>query len=81
MGQTVYNPAGQLLRDCPMIELLRCLARGSSNEQIGDTLHISEATVRTHVSHILSKLGLTNRTQAALYALREGIATLHNGTE
>ncbi len=58
------------------IELLRCLARGLSNDQIGETLHISEATVRTHVSHILSKLDLSNRTQAALYALREGIASL-----
>jgi len=58
------------------LELLRCLSRGLSNEQIGETLHISEATVRTHVSHILAKLDLTNRTQAALYALREGIASL-----
>jgi NarL family two-component system response regulator LiaR len=58
------------------IELLRRLARGLSNEQIGETLHISEATVRTHVSHILSKLDLANRTQAALYALREGIASV-----
>ena len=58
------------------IELLRQVARGLTNEQIGDTLHISEATVRTHVSHILTKLGLANRTQAALYALREGIASL-----
>jgi len=57
-------------------ELLRELARGLSNDQIAEVLHISEATVRTHVSHILAKLGLTNRTQAALYALRQGLASL-----
>ena len=39
---------------------------------------ISEATVRTHVSNILSKLNLNSRTQAALYALREGLASLHD---
>jgi len=58
-------------------ELLRCLARGLTNDQMAEELHISEATVRTHVSHILAKLNLANRTQAALYALREGIASLH----
>jgi len=58
------------------VELLRCLARGLSNDEIGETLHISEATVRTHVSHILAKLELANRTQAALYALRAGIASV-----
>ena len=58
------------------IEVLKLIARGLSNERIGETLFISEATVRTHVSHILGKLGLTNRTQAALWALREGMVTL-----
>jgi NarL family two-component system response regulator LiaR len=57
-------------------EVLRALARGLSNEGISRTLHISEATVRTHVSNILFKLGLDNRTQAALYALREGLTSL-----
>ena len=57
-------------------DILRQVARGFSNDEIADVLHISEATVRTHVSHILTKLGLTNRTQAALFALREGLATL-----
>jgi NarL family two-component system response regulator LiaR len=60
------------------IDMLKQLARGLSNEQIADTLHVSEATVRTHVSHILSKLNLANRTQAALYALREGLASLED---
>lgn len=58
------------------IEVLRLIARGLTNERIGGSLFISEATVRTHVSHILGKLGLTNRTQAALWALREGMVTL-----
>jgi NarL family two-component system response regulator LiaR len=58
------------------IEVLRLIARGFSNEKIAQTLFISDATVRTHVSNILSKLNLTNRTQAALYALREGLASL-----
>ena len=57
-------------------EVLREVAHGLSNEGIADRLCISEATVRTHVSNILAKLELTNRTQAALYALREGIASL-----
>jgi NarL family two-component system response regulator LiaR len=57
-------------------EVLRLVARGFSNEKIAKTLFISDATVRTHVSNILSKLNLTNRTQAALYALREGLASL-----
>jgi len=58
------------------VEVLRLIARGFSNENIAQSLFISDATVRTHVSNILSKLNLTNRTQAALYALREGLASL-----
>jgi NarL family two-component system response regulator LiaR len=58
------------------VEVLRVLAQGKSNQQIADALVISEATVRTHVSNILSKLRLASRTQAALYALREGLASL-----
>jgi two-component system, NarL family, response regulator LiaR len=57
-------------------EILALVARGLSNQEIADRLTISEKTVRSHVSSILSKLHLANRTQAALYALREGIATL-----
>ncbi len=58
------------------IEVLQLIARGLTNDQIGETLFISEATVRTHVSHILGKLDLGNRTQAALWALRKGLVTL-----
>lgn len=56
--------------------VLRLIAHGLSNQEIADQLVISEATVRTHVSNILSKLHLASRTQAALYALREGLASL-----
>jgi NarL family two-component system response regulator LiaR len=58
------------------IEVLRLVAQGQSNREISGQLAISEATVRTHVSNILSKLNLCSRTQAALYALREGLAPL-----
>ena len=56
--------------------VLRLIAQGRSNREIGEELFITEATVRTHVSNILSKLHLASRTQAALYALKEGIALL-----
>jgi NarL family two-component system response regulator LiaR len=56
--------------------ILRLLAQGSSNQEIAVSLGVSEKTVRNRLSEIFSKLRLNNRTQAALYALREGIATL-----
>lgn len=58
------------------MEVLQLVARGMGNQEIADELVISVQTVRTHVSNILGKLHLANRTQAALYALREGIADL-----
>ena len=63
------------------VEVLRLVARGQSNREIADQLVISEATVRTHVSNILSKLHLASRTQAALYALREGLVSLDDAEE
>ncbi len=54
-------------------EVLRCLGRGLSNKEIGTELFISEKTVKTHVSNILGKLGLLDRTQAALYAVKHGV--------
>jgi len=63
------------------VEVLRLVARGQSNQEIADQLVISEATVRTHVSNILGKLHLASRTQAALYALREGLASLDDAEE
>ncbi len=59
-------------------DILRLLAQGSSNQEIAQSLGVSEKTVRNRLSEIFSKLRLNNRTQAALYALREGIATLQD---
>ncbi len=74
-----HPPKSELTTD-PLSEreliVLRQIAQGHSNREIGEELFISEATVRTHVSNILSKLHLASRTQAALYALKEGIASL-----
>lgn len=58
------------------LDILKLVAQGLSNQEIAEELVISERTVRTHVSNILSKLHLANRTQVALYALREGLADL-----
>lgn len=60
------------------IEVLKAVAKGHSNREIAGELVVSEATVRTHVSNILSKLHLASRTQAALFALREGLANLND---
>lgn len=63
------------------IEVLIFVARGYSNQDIANALFISERTVRTHVSNILSKLHLANRTQAALYALKEGLTNLEEASK
>jgi NarL family two-component system response regulator LiaR len=60
------------------LEVLRLIAHGLSNQEIADKLIVGEATVRSHVSAILRKLQLASRTQAALYALREGLAALED---
>lgn len=57
-------------------EVLQFVAKGYSNQMIAGKLQIDERTVRIHVSHVLQKLALENRTQAALYALRHGLAKL-----
>jgi NarL family two-component system response regulator LiaR len=58
------------------VEILKLVAQGLPNQEIAEQLVISERTVRTHVTNILSKLHLANRTQAALYALRQGLTDL-----
>jgi DNA-binding NarL/FixJ family response regulator len=55
------------------LEIVRLLGAGKSNKEIAAELQISERTARTHVSNILGKLGLTSRTQAALWAVRRGL--------
>jgi len=68
-------PTAQLLTGRE-VEVLRMVAQGKSNRQIADEMVISLGTVRAHLSNILGKLHLASRTQATLYALREGIASL-----
>jgi DNA-binding NarL/FixJ family response regulator len=58
------------------LEVLRQIVAGKSNKEIGSHLNISEATVKSHINNILSKLGVTDRTQAATTALQRGIVHL-----
>jgi len=80
--QELSHPSKAELTPEPLTEreldVLRLIAQGCSNRSIADKLVISEVTVRTHVSNILSKLHLASRTQAALFALREGLASLED---
>ena len=57
------------------VDVLRELVRGSTNQEIADALHVSATTVRSHISSILRKLQLNNRTQAALFAIDAGLVT------
>lgn len=57
-------------------EVLRLIVHGCSNKEIGNQLHISEATVKTHINNLLSKLGVSDRTQAATTALQRGLVHL-----
>jgi len=76
----LYDVSDRKPRTVPLTEremdVLQLVARGQRNQEISDQLTISEATVRAHVSNILAKLRLSSRTQAAIYALREGLASL-----
>jgi two-component system, NarL family, response regulator LiaR len=58
------------------MDVLRLIAKGKSNKEIADTLIVSEKTIKTHVSNILSKLHLADRTQAAIYALRQRLVPM-----
>lgn len=60
------------------LEILEEIVQGKSNKEIADTLFISEKTVKNHVSNVLRKLDVTDRTQAAVYALRTGIVTIRD---
>ncbi|MFC3418505.1 response regulator [Salinicoccus hispanicus] len=58
------------------IEVLREIVKGKSNKEIGEALYVSEKTVKTHVSHILNKLEVSDRTQAVIYAIKYNIVEL-----
>ncbi len=58
------------------IEVLRLLTKGQTDQQIAQQLVLTDVTIRTHISRILSKLGLKNRVQAALYGIRSGLVSL-----
>jgi len=58
------------------VEILRLVAGGQANKQVAYQLRISEKTVRNHISHIYEKLGIYDRTQAVLYAVRKGLIEL-----
>ncbi len=77
------QPSELPLSDSPLtareVEVLKLVARGLSNQEIAGELTVRERTVDSHVGNILDKLHLANRTQAALYALREGLADLGLG--
>ena len=74
MGQ-VRSPAEETLSDRE-IEVLNLVAQGASNKAIGRQLHISEATVKTHLIHIFEKLEVPDRTAAVTTALKRGILQL-----
>ncbi|HEX2988211.1 MAG TPA: response regulator transcription factor [Chloroflexota bacterium] len=73
-----HHPApGEALTDREL-EVLRLVARGLGTQEIAERLVITEATARSHVSNLLGKLQLSSRTQAVLYALREGLVSLED---
>jgi DNA-binding NarL/FixJ family response regulator len=55
------------------VEILRLVARGLSNKEIGRALHVSPVTVKNHVAHIYGKTGIATRSGAALYAVTHGL--------
>ncbi len=70
--QTTDYPSGLSQRE---VEVLRLVAQGKSNREIGDELVITEGTVRRHVSNLYQKIGANNRSEATSYALREGLVS------
>lgn len=79
MQQRQHSPLNDLTpRE---LDVLTRIARGRSNHEIALELVVSEPTVRTHVANILSKLHLTDRTQAAIYALQQNLVPLKDALE
>jgi DNA-binding CsgD family transcriptional regulator len=82
MGR-LFMPVAFLLlaAQAVLLEILRLLANGQSNTDIAAQLFLSEGTVRNYVSGLFAKLGVTDRTQAAVSALRHGLADCKSGSE
>jgi two-component system, NarL family, response regulator LiaR len=80
--QEINHPSESTYTEDPLtrreLETIRLIARGLSNQEIATELVVNERTIAKYVSSILDKLHLANRTQAALYALREGISGLND---
>lgn len=74
-NRSIENTKGEEILTNREVEVLRLLAQGASNPQIGEELNITVNTVKTHISHILDKLHLENRTQAATYAIQSRLVT------
>ena len=77
--QVAHQPPGRQSGFVPVLtererEVIRLVAEGQSNRRIAETLTISEKTVKAHISNILGKLGLSDRTQMAIYAIKNGLA-------
>ncbi len=85
--EELSHPAGSPSTPEPLtereLEVLQLVSQGLGNQEIAEKLVIGDATVRTHIGNILSKLHLANRVQATLYALRKGLSSLDDsgGTE
>ena len=81
--EELSHPAGSPPTPEPLtereLEVLQLVAQGYSNQAIAEKLVIGDATVRTHIGNILTKLHLANKVQAALYALRKGLSSLEEG--
>ncbi len=78
MQQVAAQPASARPADGPQLteregEVIRLVARGMSNREIAETLVISEKTAKAHISNMLGKLGLEDRTQMAIYAIKNGL--------
>lgn len=76
---STHPPAAPLTALTPrQLEILRLVARGASNREIADDLSLAEKTVKNNLSIIFRKLEVGNRTEAAIYAIREGLVSLYN---